>query len=131
MKTKVEKIVAKEDDPKLASGVVVNGETLPADFVVMGVGVRPATDFLKGSGVVIEKDGGVKVDEYLRVRTGPDTENIYAIGELQPALTASFNWAYTMYLGDIAIYPQLHGSEVRIEHWSVSGVCTWLIYPAF
>lgn len=102
MKTKVEKIVAKEDDPKLASGVVVNGETLPADFVVMGVGVRPATDFLKGSGIDIEKDGGVRVDEHLRVRTGPDTENVYAIG-------------------DIAIYPQLHGSEVRIEHWSVAG----------
>lgn len=81
MQTKVEKIVPREDDPKLAGGVVVNGETLPADFVVMGVGVRPATDFLKGSGIEIEKDGGVRVDEYLRVRSGPDTENVYAIGE--------------------------------------------------
>jgi len=80
MQTKVEKIVAKEDDPKLAAGVVVNGETLPADFVVMGVGVRPATDFLKASGIEIERDGGVRVDELLRVRSGPDTENVYAIG---------------------------------------------------
>lgn len=80
MQTKVEKIVPKEDNPKLAGGVVVNGTTIPADFVIMGVGVRPATDFLKGSGIEIEKDGSVRVDEYLRVRTGADTENIYAIG---------------------------------------------------
>ncbi|KXN91685.1 Apoptosis-inducing factor 1 [Leucoagaricus sp. SymC.cos] len=102
MQTKVEKIVAKEDDPKLAAGVVVNGQTLLADFVVMGVGVRPATDFLKGSGIDVEKDGGVRVDEFLRVKTGPDTENIYAIG-------------------DIAIYPQYRGTESHIEHWSVAG----------
>lgn len=80
MQTKVEKIVPREDNPKLAGGVVINGQTLPADFVVMGVGVRPATDFLKGSGIEVEKDGGVRVDEYLRVKSGPDTENIYAIG---------------------------------------------------
>lgn len=102
MKTKVEKIVAREDDSKLASGVIVNEELIPTDFVVMGVGVRPATDFLKGSGIEIERDGGVRVDEYLRVRTGPDTQDVYAVG-------------------DIAIYPQIHGAEVRIEHWSVAG----------
>ncbi|KAF9453451.1 hypothetical protein P691DRAFT_800718 [Macrolepiota fuliginosa MF-IS2] len=103
MQTKVERIVPKDDDPKLAAGVVVNGETLPADFVIMGVGVKPATDFLKGSGIEIEKDGGIKVDEYLRVKSGPDTENVFAIG-------------------DVAIYPHVvQGVEVRIEHWSVAG----------
>jgi len=80
MKTKVEKIVISEDDPELASGVIVNEETLPADLVIMGMGVNPATDFLEGSGIELEKDGGVRVDEYLRVRTGPDTEDVYAIG---------------------------------------------------
>jgi hypothetical protein len=39
MSTKVEKIVAREDNPNLAGGVVVNGNTIPADFAVMGVGV--------------------------------------------------------------------------------------------
>ncbi|EKM78680.1 hypothetical protein AGABI1DRAFT_85596 [Agaricus bisporus var. burnettii JB137-S8] len=102
MQTKVEKIVPKEDNPKLAGGVVVNGTTIPADFVIMGVGVRPATDFLKGSGIEIEQDGSVRVDEYLRVRTGADTENIYAIG-------------------DIATYPAPAGVEKRIEHWDVAG----------
>ncbi|KAH6909056.1 flavoprotein [Coprinopsis sp. MPI-PUGE-AT-0042] len=76
------------------TGVVVDGETIPADFVIMG--------FLKSSGLTIEKDGGVKVDQYLRVKSGSDQQNVYAIG-------------------DIAIYPQQNGDETRIEHWNVAG----------
>ncbi|KDR78894.1 hypothetical protein GALMADRAFT_244538 [Galerina marginata CBS 339.88] len=101
MSSKVEKIVPREDNPNLAGGVIVNGTTIPCDFVIMGVGVAPATQFLKGSGIELEKDGGIKVDEFLRVKTGKDTKNVYAIG-------------------DIAIYPQLNGEEMRIEHWNVA-----------
>jgi NADPH-dependent 2,4-dienoyl-CoA reductase/sulfur reductase-like enzyme len=69
----------------------------------MGVGVAPATQFLKGSGIELERDGAVKVDKFLRVRSGKDTKNIYAIG-------------------DIAMYPQQQSDEdVRIEHWNVAG----------
>ncbi|KJA26356.1 hypothetical protein HYPSUDRAFT_36661 [Hypholoma sublateritium FD-334 SS-4] len=102
MSSKVDKIVAQEGNPELAGGVVVNGETLPCDFVIMGVGVAPATKFLKDSGLEIEKDGGIKVDKYLRVKSGKDTKDVFAIG-------------------DIAIYPQQNGDETRIEHWNVAG----------
>ncbi|KAF9000628.1 flavoprotein [Cyathus striatus] len=102
MNTKVEKIVASDDDPTKAAGVVVNGNTLPADFIIMGVGVAPATEYAKGSGIQVEKDGGIKVDKFLRVKSGPDTKDVYAIG-------------------DIAIYPQATGDETRIEHWNVAG----------
>ncbi|KAI0067379.1 flavoprotein [Artomyces pyxidatus] len=79
---------------------LATGEVLPADAIVMGVGVRPATDYLKNSGWQLEKDGGIKVDEYLRV---PGIQNVYAIG-------------------DIATYPQLAtGGFKRIEHWNVAG----------
>ena len=80
MLSKVEKIVASETNSELAAGVVVNGITLPADFVIMGVGVAPATGFLKGSGIELERDGGIKVDKYMRVRTGKDTKHVFAIG---------------------------------------------------
>ncbi|KAG1747078.1 uncharacterized protein EDB91DRAFT_1116111 [Suillus paluster] len=100
MKTQVERIVPSENNPSLAAGVVINGETLPADFIVMGVGVTPATEFLKQSGFQLEKDGGIKVDEYLKIQ-GQD--NIYAVG-------------------DIAWYPQQEtGESRRIEHWNVAG----------
>ncbi|KAF8907349.1 flavoprotein [Gymnopilus junonius] len=102
LSSKVDKIVPREDNPSLAGGVVVNGTTLPCDFVIMGVGVAPATQFLKGSGIEIEKDGGIRVDQHLRVKTGPDTKDVYAIG-------------------DIAIYPQVNGTDTRIEHWNVAG----------
>jgi len=101
MLSKVEKIISSETNPELAAGVVVNGTTLPADFVIMGVGVAPATQYLKGSGVELERDGGVRVDKYMRVKTGKDTKNVFAIG-------------------DIAIYPHANGDEVRIEHWNVA-----------
>jgi NADPH-dependent 2,4-dienoyl-CoA reductase/sulfur reductase-like enzyme/nitrite reductase/ring-hydroxylating ferredoxin subunit len=100
MKSSVEKIVASVDsESKLATGVVVNGQTIPADLVVMGVGVAPATSFLKDSGIQLEKDGGIKVDEYLKV---PGFEGVYAIG-------------------DIAHFPQINGESRRIEHWNVAG----------
>ena len=80
MEATIEKIIPQESNSQLAGGVVVNGETIPADFVIMAVGVAPATDFLKDSGIELEKDGSVKVNEFLRVVTGNDTRNVFAIG---------------------------------------------------
>jgi apoptosis-inducing factor 3 len=109
MKSKVEKIVPSETNPALAGGVVVNGQTLRADFVVMGVGVAPATEFLRGNAELeLERDGGVKVDEFLRVK---GLRNVYAIG-------------------DIAVHPQQDGESRRIEHWNVSLWCSGLYRKA-
>jgi pyruvate/2-oxoglutarate dehydrogenase complex dihydrolipoamide dehydrogenase (E3) component len=84
MKTKIEKIVAREDNPALAGGVIVDGETIAADFVVMGVGVAPATAYLKDTGIELEKDGSIKVDEYLRAVNVPaGVDGVYAAGKFQ------------------------------------------------
>jgi hypothetical protein len=117
MKSSVEKIIASSDtDSKLAIGVMVNGETLPADFVIMGVGVAPATAFLKDSAISLERDGGIKVDEYLKV---PGLDGVYAIGE-EP-VRMSFRKCPLTYCiaGDIAHFPQINGESRRIEHWNV------------
>jgi NADPH-dependent 2,4-dienoyl-CoA reductase/sulfur reductase-like enzyme/nitrite reductase/ring-hydroxylating ferredoxin subunit len=69
------------------------GTRLPADMVVIGVGVRPAVEFLAQSGLV--KDGAVPVDE--RLQTGA------------PGIFAA---------GDIALLPDPVGGERRrVEHW--------------
>lgn len=68
------------------------GERLEADLVVVGVGVKPATDFLEG--VELHKDGGVIADSYLCI-----AENVYAAG-------------------DITHFPDARTGELtRIEHW--------------
>jgi NADPH-dependent 2,4-dienoyl-CoA reductase/sulfur reductase-like enzyme/nitrite reductase/ring-hydroxylating ferredoxin subunit len=68
---------------------------LPADLVVIGIGVSPATDFIDG--LELAEDGGVIVDEYLKA-----TDDVYAAG-------------------DIAQYPDwLTGKPMRIEHWRVA-----------
>lgn len=113
MQSKVEKIVASESDPSQATGVVVDGQTIPADFVIMGVGVAPATEFLKQSGFQLEKDGGIKVDKYLQVMGQTD---VYAIGTCN-----GIGVIQLIFLsGDIAWYPQQStGESRRIEHWNV------------
>ena len=52
-----------------------DGETIPAPFVGLTVGVSPNVDFLKSSG--IELDRGIKVDEHLET----SVPGIYAIGD--------------------------------------------------
>jgi NADH dehydrogenase FAD-containing subunit len=108
MQASVDKIIASESDNTQAGAVTVKRKdgtvmVLEADFVVMGVGVAPATEFLKQSDGfpkdVIQRDGGIAVDEYLKVR---GLEDVYAIG-------------------DIAFYPQAPtGESRRVEHWNVS-----------
>ncbi|KAH9953007.1 flavoprotein [Lactifluus volemus] len=99
--TSVKAIRKEQSDSETLTKVELStGETLVADLVIMGVGVRPATDYLKASGWELEKDGSVKVDELLRV---PGHTDVYAIG-------------------DIATYPQLPlGTYRRVEHWNVAG----------
>ncbi len=81
------------------SGVTLNdGETLSADLVVVGVGVRPATDALLDSGLKLdEKDHSVRVNAALQ-SSDPD---VFAAG-------------------DIARWDDGTPSGVRIEHWRLA-----------
>jgi NADPH-dependent 2,4-dienoyl-CoA reductase/sulfur reductase-like enzyme len=72
-----------------------DGRVLPADIVVVGIGARPATDWLEASGLPI--DDGVLCDRSLRVH---GCDGVYAAG-------------------DVARWPHpLYDTPVRIEHWT-------------
>lgn len=77
---------------------LADGETLPADAVVVGIGSVPHTDWLSGSALTL--DNGVVTDGFLRA-TGAD--DVYA-------------------LGDVARWPHPgRGALVRAEHWTNAG----------
>ena len=59
-----------------AEAAATSGGELPAEIVILSIGIRPATAFLEGSGVELI-NGAVAVDEYQRT----NVEDIYAAGD--------------------------------------------------
>jgi NADPH-dependent 2,4-dienoyl-CoA reductase/sulfur reductase-like enzyme len=85
--------IAIEGWDRAAAVVLSDGRRLPADLVVAGVGVLPATEALEGSGLAL--DDGVLVDEYLETSEA----DVYAAG-------------------DVARYQDvLFETRRRVEHW--------------
>ncbi|RGN33368.1 FAD-dependent oxidoreductase [Bacteroides oleiciplenus] len=54
-----------------------SGKTIPADMVLLSIGVRPATALAKQAGLKIGEAGGIWVDEYLET----SEKDIYAVGD--------------------------------------------------
>lgn len=80
-------------DGRVTSVFLTDGTELEADLVVVGIGSRPATDWLEGSGITV--DNGIVCDEAGRT-------------------SALHVWA----LGDAASWRDATGHQVRVEHWS-------------
>jgi 3-phenylpropionate/trans-cinnamate dioxygenase ferredoxin reductase component len=77
------------------TGVVTDeGAQLPADLVVVGIGVRPNVDLAEAAGLRV--DNGIVVDQAMR-SSGPD---VYAAGDVANA------------------YHPLLGRHLRVEHWA-------------
>ncbi|KAK3317143.1 cytochrome P450 [Cercophora scortea] len=104
MSAGVEKAEPSASDPSRVGFVhLKDGTKLEADLVILGVGVAPATEYLKDNSVVrLEQDGSLKTDESFSV---VGLKDVYAVG-------------------DIATYPYHgpggDGKFVRIEHWNVA-----------
>jgi 3-phenylpropionate/trans-cinnamate dioxygenase ferredoxin reductase component len=84
---------------------LADGTELDADLVVIGIGSRPSTDWLDGSG--IEVDNGVVCDAAGRT-------------------SADKVWA----IGDVASWQDVSGHQVRVEHWSNVAEQARVIVPA-
>lgn len=59
-------------------GVVLqSGETVPADIVILGIGVAPEVQLAKEAGLNLGSTGGILVNEYMQT----SNPNIYAVGD--------------------------------------------------
>ncbi|MFE0511831.1 NAD(P)/FAD-dependent oxidoreductase [Streptomyces sp. NPDC058964] len=82
---------------RVEPGAVVldDGARLPAGAVVVGIGARPATDWLSGSGIELGAHGEIVADDRLRASV-PD---VYAVG-------------------DCASFPSArYGERLLVHHW--------------
>lgn len=95
-------------DTHVEAVVLTDGTELAADVVVIGIGSRPATDWLEGSGVAIDSvDRGVLCDEAGRT----SAPNVWA-------------------LGDVASWRDATGHQGRVEHWSNVADQARVVVPA-
>jgi 3-phenylpropionate/trans-cinnamate dioxygenase ferredoxin reductase subunit len=78
----------------VAAVATSEGEELPADVVIVGVGIRPNVELAQWAGLTV--DDGVVTDELLRT-SDPD---VYAAGDVASSLN-----------------PML-GRRIRVEHWA-------------
>lgn len=83
-----------EGEDAVTGVVTTSGDTLPADVVVVGVGITPNTGLAEGAG--IRTDNGIVTDSSLRT-------------------AADGVWA----AGDVASWRSVTlGTNVRVEHWA-------------
>ncbi|MGE2813952.1 NAD(P)/FAD-dependent oxidoreductase [Mycobacterium heidelbergense] len=92
-------------DSRVDTVVLTDGTELAADLVVVGIGSRPATEWLEGSGVDV--DNGVICDEAGRT----SAPNVWA-------------------LGDVASWRDATGHQARVEHWSNVADQARVVVPA-
>ncbi len=57
--------------------VFQNGQSIPADIVILSIGVRPETTLARAAGLTIGEAGGISVNDYLQT----SDPSIYAIGD--------------------------------------------------
>jgi NADPH-dependent 2,4-dienoyl-CoA reductase/sulfur reductase-like enzyme len=113
--------------------VVTDRRTLPADLVIMGLGVRPNSRLAQEAGIPIGETGGIKVDEKMRTEisgvwaAGNCTESLHLVSRRPVAFAlgtiankqgrvAGINIA-----GGQAVFPGVVGtSMVKVFDWEVA-----------
>jgi NADPH-dependent 2,4-dienoyl-CoA reductase/sulfur reductase-like enzyme len=64
-------------DGKVEALLLDNGEKIPADLVILGMGARPNNDLAESMGIELNKRKAIVVDEYMRT----SDKNIFAVGD--------------------------------------------------
>ena len=81
-------------DGRIASVTLADGSVIPADMVIVGVGIRPNVSLAEEAGIAV--DNGIVVDEHLQ-SSDPD---VFAAGDVANAFNRKLD------------------RHVRVEHWA-------------
>ncbi|XP_053130878.1 apoptosis-inducing factor 3-like [Hemicordylus capensis] len=84
---------------KVTQAILSDGQTIPADVVVLGIGVTPNSGFLQGTAIAMDRSGAILVDRFMQT-----------------------NVASVFAAGDVASFPValLGGKHASIAHWQVA-----------
>lgn len=90
-------------NPKEVGYVITdNGSRIEADLVVLGLGVKPRTDYLENNAEIeLEKGGSINVDKYFKIES-VKAGNAYAIGDIAKWIDANT------------------GQRASIQHWNIA-----------
>lgn len=69
--------IVDEGAGSFASVAIDNGTQFPADIIILAIGVKPDTAFLKNSGVQLNDRGAIVVDEHLAT----NAPGVFAVGD--------------------------------------------------
>lgn len=98
-----DQVTAIRGEDRATSVILKSGDTLPCDFVVIGIGIVPNVELAKEAGLAI--DNGIVVNEYLQ-SSHPD---VYAAGDVANYVDPVFDkrrrvehWGHAEYCGQLA-----------------------------
>ncbi|MGK2907217.1 MAG: FAD-dependent oxidoreductase [Desulfuromonadales bacterium] len=93
-----EELKAFESSNGRIKAVITDQRTLPADLVILGMGVRPNSELAETAGIELGAKNAIKVDE--RMRTG--TANIWAAGDCVATVHRLTGQPFYVALGTVA-----------------------------
>ncbi|ANY22665.1 nitrite reductase large subunit NirB [Gordonia terrae] len=117
--------VLRNDDGTVAGVGFTDGDSLPADMIVVTAGIRPNVEIARGAGLVVER--GIVVDDQMRCE---DEAFIYAVGECAQHRSEVYGlvaplWEQAVVLADVLTganpAAEYHGSRLTTK-LKVAGV---------
>jgi NADPH-dependent 2,4-dienoyl-CoA reductase/sulfur reductase-like enzyme len=92
--TAVEEVI--RDSAGEPCAVRADGETIPADHVVIATGIRPAVGLAEGAGLELGESGAIKVDDHQRC---PGHDGVFAAGDCAESWHRVLDRAVNVQLG--------------------------------
>ncbi|MDH3014563.1 nitrite reductase large subunit NirB [Gordonia alkanivorans] len=103
--------VLRNDDGTVAGVGFTDGDSLPADMIVVTAGIRPNVGIARGAGLVVER--GIVVDDQMRCE---DEAFIYAVGECAQHRSEVYGLVAPLWEQAVVLADVLTGANPRAEY---------------